>query len=77
MGFPSEHSVKAPGALVRSGLEQSSSRVQELATDAALVVEEVTLSSKGVPRARISSPVAGWLSCKCVRLPASLRAASA
>ena len=66
MAFPSKHAVKAPGALVRAGVETSSDRVRELATDEMLTVEEVKWSSKGVARARISSPEQGWLSCKCV-----------
>ncbi|KAK7232660.1 ATP-binding protein [Aureococcus anophagefferens] len=64
--LPGEYRVKAPGALVRAGIEQSSARVTELATDAALVVEEVKLNGRGVARARVSQPVEGWLSCKCV-----------
>jgi len=64
--LPGEYRVKAPGALVRAGIEQSSARVTELATDAALAVEEVKLNGRGVARARVSRPVEGWLSCKCV-----------
>ena len=50
MAFPSKHAVKAPGALVRAGVETSSDRVRELATDEMLTVEEVKWSSKGVAR---------------------------
>ena len=57
--LPGEYRVKAPGALVRAGIEQSSARVTELATDAALAVEEVKLNGRGVARARVSRPVQG------------------
>ncbi|KAH8059167.1 ATPase [Aureococcus anophagefferens] len=56
--LPGEYRVKAPGALVRAGIEQSSARVTELATDAALVVEEVKLNGRGVARARAGAAAA-------------------
>ncbi len=65
--LPRRYAVKAPGALIRAGVEMASAKVKQLAPHDMIVVEEVSVAPEGVPRCRISSPVAGWLSCKCVQ----------
>ena len=65
--LPREYAVKAPGALVRAGLAMASARTRQLAPGDFIMVEEVAVAPEGVPRARVSAPVAGWLSCKCVQ----------
>ena len=45
----------------------ASAKVRQLAPHDMIVVEEVSVAPEGVPRCRISMPVAGWLSCKCVQ----------
>ena len=65
--LPRRYAVKAPGALIRAGVEMASAKVRQLAPHDMIVVEEVSVAPEGVPRCRISQPVAGWLSCKCVQ----------
>ena len=65
--LPREYAVKAPGALVRAGLAMASARTRQLAPGDVITVEEVAVAPEGVPRARVSAPFAGWLSCKCVQ----------
>jgi len=65
--LPREYAVKAPGALVRAGLAMASARTRQLAPGDVITVEEVAVAPEGVPRARLSAPVEGWLSCKCVQ----------
>ena len=65
--LPREYAVKAPGALLRAGLAMASARIRQLAPGDPITVEEVAVAPEGVPRARVSAPVEGWLSCKCVQ----------
>ena len=52
--LPRRYAVKAPGALIRAGVEMASAKVRQLAPHDMIVVEEVSVAPEGVPRCRIS-----------------------
>lgn len=62
------------GALVRAGVELETELVGDpLATGTECTVEDEATSSRGVRRLRVTSPTAGWLSRKVVKLAAPRR----
>lgn len=62
-----EVGVKGKGAaLIRAGCELDTDKVEELPFGTMLTVVERKLNAKGAPRLRLTKPVAGWLSEKCV-----------
>lgn len=57
---------KITTALVRAGCELDTDKVEELGLGVKVTAVERRLNAKGAPRLRITAPVAGWLSEKCV-----------